>query len=159
MSTTAPPTTATRESAARPPRAGSSRRRPESPRADVASLLEQLLDAIPEFVDQPLPKARKITRAHAVQVRHDNHVVATLKTLLERAEDERRRHRAPIRHLLADRAPIFVGGLELVRRVQSSGPSFRIAQFLKRYKLTKAMQPFYSEGTEYDIFVVKELDK
>lgn len=153
------PSAARNGAPAKSPGARSSRGRTEPfPSDRVASLLEQLRKAIPEFVDAPLPKARNLDEPDARRVRADNSAVALSKQITEALESHRRLHRASIRHLLPDREKVQVGGLELVRRVQTSGPSFRVAQFLKKYKLTKAMRPFYSEGTEYEIYDAKELD-
>jgi hypothetical protein len=38
-----------------------------------------------------------------------------------------------------------------------SGKSFRLAQYLRKYKITKTMQPFIGEGTPYDRWTVKRI--
>lgn len=80
------------------------------------------------------------------------------KAALDVAERERTKWRARCRPLLADGHQV-VGGVEITVTPTQSGMSFRLAEYLKTNKLTKAMQPFVGEGSTYDRWTVKRQEK
>lgn len=93
------------------------------------------------------PQARKIADAEARY--------REAKRALEAAKEEREQVRARY----ADRVPIgaviSAGGLVIKRRVQTSGPSFRLAAFLERHKLTAQMRPFVTKGSPFEVWDVR----
>lgn len=52
--------------------------------------------------------------------------------------------------------PITVGGVRIKRSKPTSGPSFSIAKFLERHKLTAAMRPFFKPGKPYELWDVRQ---
>lgn len=74
---------------------------------------------------------------------------------LEAAEREREKCRDRCRPLLAPGKLTLAGDVELMVAPACSPRTFRLAEYLRRHKLTKAMQPFVGEGTEYDRWTVK----
>lgn len=92
-------------------------------------------------------QARKISEAEAAY--------ASAKRAFEEAKEEREAVRDRYRDRVPLGAVVAAGGLEVKRREQSSGPSFRIAAFLKDHSLTRKMRPFYSDGTPYEVWDVR----
>lgn len=77
------------------------------------------------------------------------------KAALDAAERERTKWRARCRPLLATGELQVVGGVEITITPTATGKSFRLAEYLKKHKITKAMEPFIGEGSTYDRWTVK----
>ena len=83
-----------------------------------------------------------------------------LTELRKEADKKRKALRERYRHLFRHGRPLRAGGIEVAVVLVSSGPAFRIAQFLEKHgSPTKSMTPFYSEPSERDDWRVRELPK
>ena len=72
------------------------------------------------------------------------------------AREKRDEARARYRDRLPEGVEVRVAGLRIKVQRKLSGPSFRLAKYLERYgKVTKTMEPFVTEPSEYDHWQVK----
>lgn len=78
----------------------------------------------------------------------------------KQAYEDAKTEREEVRERYADRVPlgesVRAGAFEITRREHRNGPSFSIAGFLEKHKLTKTMHPFYDEGGSHERWSVKE---
>jgi hypothetical protein len=81
--------------------------------------------------------------------------VKTAKGALEEAERVRAKARERCRPLVATGVTTRTGDIEITVTPCVSGKSFRIAEYLRAHKLTKAMEPFVGGETPYDRWTVK----
>ena len=81
------------------------------------------------------------------------------KGALEEAERERDKARERCRPLLLSKAgeANIAGAISITVTPCVSAKSFRLAEYLRRYKVTKTMEPFVGEGKPYDRWTVKRI--
>jgi hypothetical protein len=79
------------------------------------------------------------------------------KGQLEEADRERQKAREACRPLLAIGKTTRIGDIEITVTPTMTGKSFRLAQYLRKHKLTKTMEPFVGEATSYDRWTVKRV--
>lgn len=100
-----------------------------------------------------MPKT--LTAAQAKKLAQAESAYTAAKDAFEAAKAEREAMRERYR----DRVPLGevlrVGGLRIKRRVQTSGPSFRLAAYLADHKLTQAMRPYVNKGTDFEVWDVR----
>lgn len=77
------------------------------------------------------------------------------KRALAAAKRHRDETRARYRELVPLGEAITVAGHLFKRIRKTSGPSFRLRAYLEKHKLTKAMEPYVGEPTEYEDWQVK----
>jgi hypothetical protein len=79
------------------------------------------------------------------------------KGALEKAKRERDEARARCRPLLAANKTTMAGDIAITLTPCTSAESFRLAEYLRQHKITKAMAPFVGQGKEYDRWTVKRV--
>jgi hypothetical protein len=77
------------------------------------------------------------------------------KGALDKAKREREEQRACCRPLLATNKTTMAGDIAITVTECKSAQSFRLAEFLREHKPTKAMLPFIGDGTPYERWTVK----
>lgn len=96
-------------------------------------------------------QARAIVRA---ETRYDR-----AKRELERAHRDRAETRAKYADRLTIGEPVEVAGYRFKRILKTSGARFRLSAFRDAgNKITKAMEPFVSEPTQYEDWQIKPLE-
>jgi len=79
------------------------------------------------------------------------------KGALEQAERDRAKARERCRRLLTPGKTTVAGDIELTVTPCVSSPTFRLAQYLRKHKVTKAMEPFVGAGSLYERWVVRQI--
>lgn len=79
------------------------------------------------------------------------------KGALEKAKHERDKARARCRPLLATDTTTLAGDISITVTACVSNRSFKLAEYLRNHRLTKAMEPFVGEGSAYDRWTVKRI--
>jgi hypothetical protein len=80
---------------------------------------------------------------------------AAAKIALEEATARRQKARDRCRAGITLGERTSAGGVAILVTLCKSGRTFRLKDYLDKNKLTKAMTPFVTEGTEYDRWTVK----
>lgn len=76
---------------------------------------------------------------------------------LQAAKGDLDKARAACRPLLAVDKTTIVGDVAITVTSCVSAATFRLADFKRRYKVTKTMEPFIGEGSAYDRWTVKRV--
>jgi hypothetical protein len=79
------------------------------------------------------------------------------KGALEQADRDRAKARERCLPLLLGEPSVLAGDISITVTPCVSGKSFRLAQYLRKHKISKAMEPFIGEGTPYDRWTVKRV--
>lgn len=85
--------------------------------------------------------------------------VETRYTDAKKQLDDLKRERSELRARYRDRIPlgkvVEVAGYRFKRSLKTAGARFRLSAFLEKHKLTKAMEPYVSDATEYEDWQIK----
>lgn len=79
----------------------------------------------------------------------------------KRALEEAKERRDELLERLRDRLPagqaIEAGGIRVKRIVKNTGRKFRLTEFEAKHKITKAMEPFITKPSSYEVLTVKDV--
>lgn len=104
---------------------------------------------------EPAPTTASLTATEAQMYAAIDDMTRLLKRDLEKAEQLRDDVRALLRPRVPYGEAVDAGGVEIERTQKTSGPSFKIGEFLKSHRVTKIMKPFMGGYTPYDLWQVR----
>lgn len=104
------------------------------------------------------PRPKKVRPEQARALLKAETEVAEAKRALERAKQRREEVRERLADAVEPGKELTVAGITIKRLLKESGRRFRLNEFLAKHKLTKQMEPFVTEPTPYEIWMVKEPD-
>lgn len=114
-----------------------------------------------QIVDDAIAKG-KASRVSADQARkladaEERYALARVE--LATADEARKKLRKRLRPKLSLGGEVRAGGVRIVVKEVAKGASFRLAEYLKKHKLSKEMRPFHTGASTREDWTVERIPK